>query len=236
MLSKNTIHHVDCLDGIKEVASGSVQLIVTDPPYFLGMTHNGQRGSFVDLAICKPFYKQLFAEYRRVLSPTGECYFFCDWRGYAFYYPLFDGMLGCRNLIVWDKMAGPGNLYSFQHEFIMFHSADPKCNKKGSNVWRSKGFSAGAKSTNGEKVHPTQKTLEIIEKIVADNCKEGDLVLDTFGGSGTTAVVCRKLGRDYIVFELDEENIDIANKRAAENFQATIFHNRDQEPGQFYKQ
>src|SRR5687767_1254347 len=92
-LNRNQIYNMDCLDGIAGIPSNSTKLIVTDPPYFLGMTHNGQRGSFVDLAICKPFYKQLFREYRRILQPDGEVYFFCDWRGYAFYYPLFDAEL-----------------------------------------------------------------------------------------------------------------------------------------------
>lgn len=225
-LERNKIYQMDCLDGIKGVPSNSVKLIVSDPPYFLGMTHNGQRGSFVDLAICKPFYKELFQEYKRILRPDGEVYFFSDWRGYAFYYPIFDAILGCRNLIVWDKMAGPGSFYSYQHEFILFHCVDNQQTKKGGNVWRSKGFSAGAKSTNGEKVHMTQKTLEIIEKIVTENSKEGDLVVDTFGGSGTTAVICKKTGRDYIVFELDEDNFDISQRRAALSVQDTLFKNR----------
>lgn len=222
-LERNKIYQMDCLDGLALIPTASVKLIVADPPYFLGMTHNGQKGSFVDLAICKPFYKMLFNEYKRVLRPDGEVYFFTDWRGYAFYYPLFDGILGCRNLIVWDKVAGPGSHYSFQHEFIMFHAVDNQTTKKGSNVWRSKGFSAGAKSTNGEKVHPTQKTIEIIEKIVVDNSKPGDLVVDTFGGSGTTAVVCRKTGRDYIVFELDEDNFDISERRSKLSVQDSMF-------------
>lgn len=228
MLELNKIYQEDCLDGIKKIESNSVKLIVADPPYFLGMTHNGQRGSFVDLAICKPFYKELFKEYKRILNPDGEVYFFSDWRGYAFYYPIFDGILGCRNLIVWDKMAGPGSFYSFQHEFILFHCVSNTKTKKGGNVWRSKGFSAGAKSTNGEKVHTTQKTIEIIEKIVTENSKEGDLVVDTFGGSGTTAVVCRKTNRNYIIFELDEDNFDISERRSLQAVQEPMFKNREQ--------
>lgn len=228
-LERNHIYQMDCLDGIKLIPSSSVKLICTDPPYFMGMTHNGQRGSFVDLAICKPFYKELFKEYKRILQPDGEVYFFTDWRGYAFYYPLFDGILGCRNMIVWDKMAGPGSFYSFQHELILFHCVDNQQIKKGGNVWRCKGFSAGAKTTNGEKVHMTQKPIEIIEKIVTENSKPGDLVVDTFGGSGTTALVCRKTGRDFIVFELDEDNFDIATKRATLSVQDTLFKSREAE-------
>lgn len=220
---------MDCLDGIKQIQTDSVKIIVADPPYFMGMTHNGQRGSFVDLAICKPFYKELFLEYKRVLRPDGDVYFFCDWRGYAFYYPLFDGILGARNVIVWDKMSGPGSFYSFQHEFILFHCVSNQATKKGGNLWRSKAFTSGAKATNGEKVHPTQKPLELIERIVVENSEPGDLILDTFGGSGTTAVVCRKTGRDYILFELDEENFDISDRRALQSFQGTMFANRGEE-------
>jgi site-specific DNA-methyltransferase (adenine-specific) len=226
-LARNNIYQEDCLDGMTRVESNSVKLIVADPPYFLGMTHNGHKGSFVDLAICKPFYRMLFAEYRRVLRPDGEVYFFCDWRGYAFYYPLFDAELGARNVIVWDKVAGPGSFYTFSHEFILFHCVDNQAIKRGSNVWRSAGFSAGAKATNGEKVHPTQKTIEIIEKIVVDNTKPGDLVVDTFAGSGTTAVVCRKTGRDYICFELDEANFSHALKRADLSVQSPMFNTRE---------
>lgn len=222
-LEINRIHNMDCLDGVKLIPSGSTRLIVADPPYFLGMTHNGQRGSFVDLAICKPFYKELYAEFKRILRPDGEVYWFTDWRGYAFYYPLFDAILGCRNLIVWDKMSGAGNFYAFQHEFIMFHCVQNDAKKKGGNIWRSPGFAAGAKATNGEKVHPTQKTLEIIEKIVRENSDPGDTIVDPFMGSGTTAVVCQKLGRNYYGFELDEDNITTALKREAQPTQDTLF-------------
>lgn len=183
----------------------------------------GARGSFVDLAVCKPFFKQLFQQFKRVLRPDGQVYFFSDWRGYAFYYPLFDAFLGCDNVIVWDKMSGPGTRYRFQHEFILWHAADPALIKSEANVWRSKGFAAGAKATNGEKLVETQKPLELIEKIVVENTQPGDLVLDTFGGSGTTAVVCRKTGRDYIVFELDEENYIQSLKRADRAVQPGLF-------------
>ncbi len=224
MIATNTIHHIDALDGLALLDKNSVQLIVADPPYFMGMTHNGQRGSYVDLAICKPFFKMLFMEYKRVLRPDGQIYFFSDWRGYAFYYPLFDAFLGCDNLIVWDKVSGPGTRYRFQHEFIMWHAADPQLIRSEANVWRSKGFGAGAKATNGEKLIETQKTIEIIEKIVTGNAEPGrGLVLDTFGGSGTTAVVCRKLGLEYVIFELDEENFETARKRAELSVQAGMF-------------
>lgn len=117
----NKIYNEDCLEALKRVPDNSVDCIITDPPYFLGMTHNGQKGSFKDLSICKPFYRDLFLEFNRVKKPGACVYFFTDWRGYAFYYPLFDLYLGASNMIVWNKQSGPGNHYAFIHELILFH-------------------------------------------------------------------------------------------------------------------
>ena len=225
----NYIDNVDCLDGLKEVPDSSVDLIVTDPPYFLSMGHAGSRDNtrsmdminsnrtFNDLAIAKPFYSQLFQEFRRVLKPDGAFYFFTDWRGYAFYFPLINAELPVRNLIVWDKISGPGSYYAFFHEFIIFGTAGPKLkNAGGGNIWRLPAFTSGAKKTDGEKVHPTQKPVAVIEKMIQDSTDPGAVVLDTFMGSGTTAVACLRTGRNYIGFELDEKYHDIATQRIAD--------------------
>jgi site-specific DNA-methyltransferase (adenine-specific) len=119
-----------------------------------------------------------------------------------------------RNLIVWDKKSGPGSYYTFAHELIIFGTAAPKLlHKGGTNVWRMPAFSSGAKATNGEKVHPTQKPVELIAKAIEDATDPGAVVLDTFMGSGTTAVACIRTGRNYIGFELDEKYHTIAMER-----------------------
>ena len=224
----NYIDNIDCLEGLAAVPDKSVDTIITDPPYFLKMGHAGDKGNakmamlnsnrtFNDLAICAPFYKTLFQEYRRVLKDDGHFYFFTDWRGYAFYFPLINAALPVRNLIVWDKKSGPGSYYSYAHEFVIFGTAAPKLkNKGGTNVLRMAAFSSGAKSTNGEKVHPTQKPVELIAKFIEDSTEPGAVVLDTFMGSGTTAVACMRTGRNYIGFELDEGYHAIAQGRIAE--------------------
>jgi site-specific DNA-methyltransferase (adenine-specific) len=227
----NYIDNIDCLEGLKNVPDKSVDLIVTDPPYFLSMGHAGSSTNartvksdalnsnrcFNDLAICTPFYKQLFSEYRRVLKDDGSFYFFTDWRGYAYYFQLINAELPVRNLIVWDKKAGPGSFYSFAHEFIIFGTYKSKTKGGvGSNVWRLPAFSSGAKKTDGEKVHPTQKTVEIMAKMIEDSSEPGAVVLDTFMGSGTTAVACLKTGRSFIGFELDEKYHAIAQQRIAD--------------------
>ena len=188
----NYIDNIDCLEGLKEIPDNSVDLIVTDPPYFLSMGHAGSKTNakqseqlnsnraYNDLAICTPFYKQLFSEYRRVMKDDGSFYFFTDWRGYAYYFPLLNAELPVRNLIVWDKKSGPGRFYSFAHELIVFGTYKGKT------------------------------------KAIEDSTDPGAVVLDTFIGSGTTALACLRTGRRFIGFELDEKYHAIAIQRVAE--------------------
>lgn len=206
------LYNGDCIELIKDIPDKSIDLIVSDPPYFLGMTHNGQKGNFNDLKICSPFFDVLFSEYLRVLKSDGKIYFFTDWRGYAFYYPIFTKHIPARNLIVWDKKSGAGNHYNFTHEFIIYGTLKPY-NQGGSNIWRETAFSSGAKKTNGEKMHPTQKPVELIERIIKDGSKIGGTVLDSFMGSGTTGVACVNTGRKFIGMELDEHYFEIAEQR-----------------------
>ncbi len=81
MLEENRLYNMDCLDGIRQVKTASVKAIITDPPYFQGLTQNGQRGDFSDLEITRPFWQQLAKQMGRVLTPDGEFYICMDWRG-----------------------------------------------------------------------------------------------------------------------------------------------------------
>lgn len=135
MLETNRIYNMDCLEGIKKIETGSVKLVATDPPYFQGFTHNGQKGAFNDLAISRPFFAQLAQEFARVLSEDGEFYIFCDWRGYAFYYPIFADYLPVRNMIVWDKMSGAGNFYRNTHELMIYGAVNSQTIRRETNVW-----------------------------------------------------------------------------------------------------
>lgn len=197
----NYIDNIDCLEGLRDVPDTSVDAIITDPPYFLSMGHGGSttnmkksnaltsNRTFNDLAICTPFYKRLFEEYARVLKEDGSFYFFTDWKAYAYYFPLLNAALPVRNMIVWDKKSGPGSFYSFNHELIVFGTYKGKTKGGvGANIWRMTAFSSGAKKTDGEKVHPTQKPVEVIQKMIEDSTEPGGVVLDSFMGSGTTAV------------------------------------------------
>ena len=72
---------------------------------------------------------------------------------------------------------------------------------------------------NGVKAHPTQKPLKLIQQVLITASKKGDLVLDPFMGSGTTAVVAKALSRDWIGIEKEKKYVDLANKRVEEYHQ-----------------
>ena len=213
-LSENiTLLHGECIDLLPKIPDSSINTIITDPPYFLGMTHNGTRGCFNDLVICKPFYEKLFAEYKRVLRPDGCVYFFCDWRSSAFYYPIFDKIVQAHNLLVWVKHGRPTQYhYGYGTEFILF-SGKIKKSSVTNVITDIKSFNLGAEKTNGEKVHPTQKPIELMEKFIIDSTDVGDTVLDTFAGSGTTGIACIRTGRKFIGMELNDRYFEIAKNR-----------------------
>lgn len=213
-----TIYNGDCLDAIKTLPAASVDCIITDPPYFLGMTHNGQKGAFKDLSICRPFYRELFEEFRRVCRPEACVYFFCDWRGYAFYYPLFDEILKAHNMLVWDKLGRVSPGYWFSHELVLFHRGNNiKIYETSIIKCKSLQFQTKAES-NGMRLHPTQKPVALIQKFIADATKPGDVILDTFGGSGTTAVAAVRSGRRFILMEQDEGYYHTACKRLEDEY------------------
>ena len=64
--------------------------------------------------------------------------------------------------------------------------------------------------------HPTQKPLEILEKIILSSTDENDIILDPFSGSGTTGIAACKLGRNYIGIEREEQYLDLSIKRYEE--------------------
>lgn len=211
------LYKAECLEKIKTIESASIDCIITDPPYSQGQTSNGQRGSYKDLSMVLPFFEGLAKEYDRVLTPQGEGYCFIDWRGFALLYEAFSPYLSIRNLIVWDKLSGAGNHYSFTHEFIIFFTKKSYSpNKGGTNVWRQAGFASGALVTNGAKKHNAQKPLEIIETIIQKGCPRYGTVLDTFAGTGTTAIACIRQERNFIGFEHDKAMHELAVKRIEE--------------------
>lgn len=242
-LEINKVYCMDCLEGLKKIPDRSVDLIVTDPPYFIenlkkdlraqtirrssqnSIFHAEWDSSFQDLETYKEFIIKILDEFKRVLKEKGQVYMFFSYHHYhwarilieeknfRFYKPLiwykpdimgvFPNQYGCNyELIMWFRNNEEGgevklNIGCRQRDVFMCNSTNIKYRKEC-------GF------------HPTPKPKELIKSYVKNGSDEGDVVLDAFMGSGTTAVACKETKRKFIGFELNPEYIKIAERRLSQ--------------------
>jgi len=213
MIELNKIYNEDCLEGLKRIPDGTVDMICTDPPYCVGTTSNGHKGTFLDNNLVKPFFEQLFTEWERVLRDGAHIYINTDWRTYPFLYPILVKHFPVRNLIVWDyEWIKAGTFYRFSHEFIVFATkGDSKAgfSRSERDVWRIKPINF----TSKDKLHQAQKPSELVERMITNSTRVKETVLDCFMGSGTTAVACIETRRNYIGFEIDEGHWNTSMQR-----------------------
>ena len=232
----NKIYNEDCLEGMKGIADGSVDMILCDLPY--GTTRN-KWDSVIPL---EPLWKQ----YSRVIKPNGAIVLTAQ--------TPFDKVLGCSNLQmlkyewIWRKTKATGHLNAKkmpmkEHENVLvFYKNLPTYNPQGlveleSPILR-KGKNNGTNygksdkdsyrkvtgyprdvlefPSEGKTVHPTQKPVALFEYLIKTYTNPGELVLDNCMGSGTTAIACMNTKRNFIGFEMDKGYYDIACKRIEE--------------------
>lgn len=201
----------DCLKLIKKMPNNSVEAIITDPPYGLnkeGVPHDS------DLSL---FYKVL-PECYRVLNNNS---FFATFFSTKYLPQLFKNnpfsyfwqiILYCPE----GRVKSPIGYTKYMSCFI-FKKGRPKLVQRSKDIF---------KDTPGKMVepdegyinHPTPKPKHFVKGILKMLTKEGDLVLDPFIGSGSTAVACSQLNRRFICFEIKMEYCQIADKRLARKF------------------
>jgi site-specific DNA-methyltransferase (adenine-specific) len=110
--------------------------------------------------------------------------------------------------IVWDKDNGATDFADCELAWTSFNTAVRKFKWRWQGMLQEKGGSQKEK-----RVHPTQKPVELMKWCLEKYSKTGDLILDPFAGSGTTAIACELLGRRWILIEQDEDYCEIAAKR-----------------------
>jgi site-specific DNA-methyltransferase (adenine-specific) len=181
----------DCLELMRDMPDGSVDAVVTDPPYGIGIASNPFRQKFAksdwDAA---PATDDAIGEVLRVSR------YQIIWGGNYFHLPPSQGFL------VWDK-AQP---YAF---------SSAMCEQAWTNLQRpAKLFRYSVVSY--EKKHPTQKPAPLMVWSILYLPDDVDTVLDPFMGSGTTGVACVQTGRNFIGFEIDPGYFEIAKRRIAD--------------------
>lgn len=225
-MSTNVIKLGSCLDYLHKIKT-PINCVVTDPPYGMDFQSNNTR-----LAESKKFSKKiaadadlesalnLFAEVMDALTPKladqAEVYVFTAWHILDSWMPLLrtwekDG-IKLKMMLVWDKgFPGLGDLdgnWGCGHEVILYL-------KKGRRPvpYRRSGIIHVDKVASGQNIHPTEKPVALIEKLIEMSTDPGDLVVDPFSGSGSTSVAAQNLGRNSLAFEIDPEHYERSTKR-----------------------
>jgi site-specific DNA-methyltransferase (adenine-specific) len=111
------------------------------------------------------------------------------------------------------QMTGDRPAYGSE-EIVIAHAHREKGRMRWNGGGRAAVYIADARN-QGERVHPTQKPLPVVEMLIRDFTDPGDLILDAFAGSGTTGVAAKRLGRRFIGWERDAKYHAIAEKRIA---------------------
>jgi DNA modification methylase len=107
--------------------------------------------------------------------------------------------------LIWALKDKKAKGYTFNKEFARFFGIG----KVGANVWVLPLCMGNErlKDENGEKLHPTQKPMELLKRVILTSTKEGDLVLDPMAGSGTTGYVANALKRDFVMIEINPKYV-----------------------------
>ena len=185
---------------MKGIPDKSVDLVLTDPPYGIGAGKEKPHNGWKDYGIsqwdnARP-KQELFIEMARVSTNQ------IIWGGNYF----ADLLPPSMGWLVWDKGQRDFSLADGELAWTSFNRA-----------LRILDYSRAEALQDG-RFHPTQKPMEIIRRILVDLSKEGDIILDPFLGSGTTAVACKELGRKFIGIEISEKYCQMAQRRLAQEY------------------
>ena len=267
----NTIHLADNLDFLRELESGTIDLIYIDPPFNTGETQkmvrlktvqddDGDRVGFQGRRYRtekqgSAAYSDSFDDYmeflrvrlkeaKRVLTATGSIFLHVDQHESHYCKVLMDELFGrdsFMNEIIWSYDYGGRSKkrWPSKHDTIFWYAVDPthytfnydsidrvpylapelvgkekaERGKVPTDVWWQTIVPTNGKERTG---YPTQKPLAILNRIVKVHSNPGDIVLDFFGGSGTTGVAAATNDRKFVLVDANEEAVQIAAKRLSD--------------------
>jgi DNA modification methylase len=224
----------DCFVAIRDIPSKSVDLILVDPPYgisrksMFSQTNDGTSNlmalkygkitiDFGDWDKEEIDFDLLFSEYYRVLKTGGTLIFFFDiWKSTlvkeiaeksGFKQPRICQWLKTNPVPINSKRNYLSNAVEFFFTFVK--GKKPTFNSEYDNGVYKHSLCHGKERLE----HPTQKPLSLIRDIVEKHSNVGDIVLDTFAGTGTTGYACLETGRRHISIERDPVYFDMMSKR-----------------------
>ncbi len=202
----NEIVNMDWKEAITQVSDKSIDLVVTDPPYGMKFQSNYRKVKHKSIQNDDnlDWLESWVIELKRVCKDEAHLYIFCSWHNIDLFKQIVGAYFQVKNILIWEKNnTGMGDLegdYAPKYEMILFCSNGSKKLNGGrdANILKAK--------RTGNENHPTEKPVNLIRYLIEKSSNKGDLVLDTFAGSFSTAQACKEIGRDFICFEIEPEH------------------------------
>jgi len=219
----------DCLEILPELEAGSIDAVVTDPPYGSGGRDGSVHLSNTEIAgnrkssDCHIWTTRQYAQFcGTIVKPDAHAYVFSDWRRYLNVQIGFESVgWEHRALLVWDKGNGMGEFWRSCHEFILFLTHRSPRKLTHGACYNTLRF---PRVTNSD--HPAEKPVDLLKCFVKASTQLGEIILDPYMGSGATGGACIQTGRKFIGIEIEPKYFDIACRRieaAVKNRQGKLF-------------
>ena len=221
-IEPNSLVHGDMLEVMNGIPDKSVDLVLTDPPYRVisggkGTTGDGSPSGMLSKNDGKIFIEnditisQWGKHIYRVMKDNSHLYVMVNSLNLNQYISELERVgFELHNVLIWKKNnVTPSRWYMKNAEYILFMrkgTAVPINNPSSKMILEYSNII-------GNKLHPTEKPLGLMEELIFNSSHKGDIVLDVFMGSGTTCLGAKNLGRKYIGIELDKDYFEVAKKR-----------------------
>jgi len=205
------------IEAVEALTDGLVDILITDPPY--NVAYEGSNGLKIqndDMSDEKfrQFLADAFIAASAVMKPGAVFYIWhADIEGFNFRGACRDAGFQVRQCLIWNKdsLVMGRQDYHWKHEPCLYGWKDGAA-----HLWsadRKQSTIIECKKPKRNDIHPTMKPVELMEYQILNNTKGMDIVLDLFGGSGSTMIACEKLGRKSRLMELDPKYCDVIVKR-----------------------
>ena len=226
-MEKDVIYNADCMQIMRGIPNESIDLICTDPPY--KVTQRGSSGTMSGYWTTEQTRKgmifdhndieieQYLPEFYRILKTDSHCYIMCN----NYNLPHFFEVIGKSDfhfvkLLVWDKQSkicGRYYMGQVEHIFMLRKGKDKPINDCSRSDLLSFSNFNREKDRHGNNLHDSMKPVPLMQCLIENSTQKGELVLDPFIGSGTTALACIRSKRNYIGCEIDPKYYKVALDR-----------------------
>jgi len=212
-LNVNDVYCGDCIELMKKIPNESIDMILTDPPYGINF-RSGHRKNKYDaiknddnLNWLDTFVDEAF----RVAKNNTAHYIFCSQHNIDKFKIAFEKKFIFKNLLIWVKnntsMGDLRGSFACRTEFVLLFVKGRRIinGKRNDNMLYFK--------RTGNKLHPTEKPVDLLRHLIEKFSNIDDIVLDPFCGSGSTLVAAKEMNRKYIGIEIDKKYFEVAKTR-----------------------